>query len=111
MRKTRRTQRRSASKKITQNTLKRIVQNEVKTIQESKKAQKRPVRRKTRNKQPLNEAKTVENGQRFFKRYLSLLAEAFVNNGYSEKEAKRRAVAYTKKWMPTKVRKSRKARR
>jgi len=110
MRKSRRT-RRSTSKKITQSTLKRIVQNEVKTIQESKKAKKRPVQRKTRAKKPLNEAKTVENGQRFFKRYLSLLAEAFVNNGYSEQEAKRRAVAYTQKWMPTKARKNRRTKR
>lgn len=110
MRKTRRT-RRSASKKITQNTLKRIVQKEVKTIQESKKTQKRPLQRKNRAKKPLNEAKTVENGQRFFKRYLSLLAEAFVNNGYSEQEAKRRAIAYTEKWMPTKTRRNRKAKR
>lgn len=93
MRKTRRT----ASRKITSTTLKNIVKNEVKSINENRIRSKRAPNRVPKN--TINEAKTLENGQRFFRRYLSVLKEAFVNNGYSEAEARKRAVAYTKKWM------------
>ena len=108
MRNTRRS-RNSKAKRITQKTLKNIVQSEVKNIQESKKAAKRPLRKAKRS--TLNEAKTVENGQRFFRRYLSVLTEAFINNGYSEREAKRRAVAYTQKWMPSAKKATRRTRK